>query len=182
MADPLDRIASILAAGQMPYDAAPSPYRSYVYAYFVTDGMALLPVMTPENGLLYVGLSEDGAAGNAHFTQGSGFSPLRRMIGAALKDRLGLTAVARGAGSSIANVRQYKFTRAGEAKLSAWMQAHLRYSECPVAGDIILLERAIIGKMQPPLCLSGWKNPQGTMVRRMQKLCADEAWAAVQPA
>lgn len=179
MPDPLDKIASVLEKHRLPYDAAPSAYKAYVYAYFIHDGVAVLPVMTEENGLLYVGLGEDGVEGREHFTQSSGFSPLRRLLGAALKERLSLQAVARGKGSAISNVRHYKFTRAGEARLSAWMREHLTYAECPVAGDILLLERAIIGRMQPPLCVGGWKNPQGTLLRHMQKVCADEAWDAV---
>jgi hypothetical protein len=149
------------------------PAAGAIYAVFIHNGMALLPVMTAEPGLVYVGVTEDA---KGFYARGSGFCTLRRSLGAILKERLSLQAVPRGKGQSISNIRNFSFTEDGEARLEAWMRQHLRHVSYPVQGEAALLEKDVIRLMQPPLCLSGWANKQAAMIRRMRKVCADEAW------
>jgi hypothetical protein len=68
---------------------------------------------------MYVGMSSNLAERDeAHFrTGGSGFSTLRRSLGALLKQELRLSARPRGTGSSAQNYRCYQFDDAGEEQL-----------------------------------------------------------------
>jgi hypothetical protein len=168
-------IASYLLAHRLRYDPSPGGKACGLYAYFIDNPGNLLPVKADQSGLVYVGMSEDGADARSHFTQASSFSELRRSLGAILKHRLELTAVARGKADKPRNALHYGFTPEGEARLSDWMKAHLRYSVCPDSEGWVLMEKDLIRHLCPPLCLTAWKNPQALLIRGMRKACADEA-------
>jgi hypothetical protein len=85
---------------------------------------------------------------------GTGFSTLRRSLGAILKAELRLVAIPRSAGASPTNARNYRFEEDGENRLSDWMRSNLavavRAVDDPdkVAGELVAL-------LHPPLNLTG---------------------------
>jgi hypothetical protein len=107
---------------------------------------------------------------------GSGFSTLRRSLGALLKDELKLTAQPRGPGSSEQNLRCYRFDDPGEQRLTDWMRRHLRIAvathPAPAPEQV---EAELIALAQPPLNLTGWPNPHAKELKALRKSCADAA-------
>ncbi|HWH09630.1 MAG TPA: hypothetical protein VG165_00740 [Solirubrobacteraceae bacterium] len=123
-----------------------------------------------------------GASGNlaerefeTHFAAGkTGFSTLRRSLGAILKDEFGLRCRPRGPGPSKNNFTNYRFDDPGEAKLSQWMRDNLRVGVRPL-DDPRAREGELIASACPPLNLTGWANPDARSIRELRKACADEA-------
>ncbi len=110
----------------------------------------------------------------------SGFSTLRRSLGAVLKDRLGLQAVPRSAGPSPKNCDCYSFIGDGEFKLTAWMRDNLLIAIEPLPDAVVTTEAQLIALLQPPLCLKGWPNPQRSAIKAMRKGCKQEARRAAE--
>lgn len=148
-----------------------------VYAFFLKQGASLKCGPVHLDGLVYVGKSADLAARQfrMHFAGNTGFSTLRRSIGALLKDTRCLRAVPRGPGNAATNYSNYKFDTEGEVRLTEWMHANLEIGVCPIPSGYEEMERALIAELKPPLCLQGWPNPHCQDVRRMRRVCADEA-------
>jgi hypothetical protein len=70
----------------------------------------------------------------------------------------------------------YRFANGGEEKLTEWMLNNLEYSCVQVNGQNIRdLERRLIRYLEPPLNLLLWRNPQAEAVKRLRKICAEEA-------
>lgn len=154
-----------------------APAAAGVYAYFLAGGTALPGVSNPGGGPVYVGVSGNLAQRefNTHFVAGqTGFSTLRRSIGAILKDQLHLRARPRGTGISKTNFTNYRFDDTGEQRLSAWMHEQLRVAVARV-DEPDALERELIALACPPLNLRGWPNPEARTIRALRKACADEA-------
>lgn len=154
-----------------------APAAPGVYAYFVASGVALPGVSNPGGGPVYVGVSSNLAERefDTHFEAGkTGFSTLRRSIGAILKEPLSLRAQPRGAGDSKTNYTNYRFDDAGEARLCEWMHAHLSVAVAPV-DEPHQLEDELIALACPPLNLTGWPNPEAATIRALRRVCADEA-------
>ena len=148
--------------------AAPSISLPGLYALFLNSGV-LEQISPGENGLLYVGMTDSSLEARNHFTHNdSGFSTLRRSLGAILRADLGLVPIPRSPGSSSAH---FKFAPDGEQRLTEWMVAHLDYAFVPVAGDRHTLEKHLILDRQPPLNLTGWKNPQRQSIKALRALC-----------
>ncbi len=158
------------------WDEVPEVEGAAVYALFADAPGALLPVRLGPENLVYVGMAAHGQDARSHFLhEHSGLSTLRRSLGAILKEQLGLVAVPRSPGPSKANIVAYRFAGDGEAALTTWMQEHLRLSVEPVRDNIRIVERDLIARMKPPLCLSGWPNPQGRAIQIMRGACKLEA-------
>ena len=104
----------------------------------------------------------------------SGFSTVRRSIGAILKQQLVLTACPRGRGKSATNFTNYCFDPQGEARLSDWMQTNLKIS-VHADGNYAAVERNLISGLKPILNLTGWPNPNRREIAALRKACADEA-------
>ena len=154
-----------------------APQAPGVYAWFLDPPTALSALPDQNAGAIYVGISSNLArrGDEDHFrTGGSGFSTLRRSLGALLKDELGLRAEPRSAGRSEQNCRCYCFDDAGEGRLTDWMQRHLRIGIAEHA-DPEQIEPTLIAIARPPLNLTGWPNPYGKALRAARKRCADEA-------
>ena len=150
---------------------------SGVYAVFTTARSALAPFAEPEDGLIYIGRSTDLAVRefDTHFdSSGNGFSTVRRSLGAILKQPLSLRAVPRSSGSSESNVRNFIFTPDGEERLTDWMLRNLEVA-VHVAADIEQLEPLLIRQLRPLLNLNRWPNPDRAAIKRLRKMCADEA-------
>jgi len=170
-------ILDLLRATAVSLDDVNAPSAPGVYAWFLDDPRRL-PTL-PEQGTdpVYVGLSSNLAVReyDTHFRAGqSGFSTLRRSLGALLKGELNLKAQPRGAGASASNFRNYRFDDAGEHVLSAWMREHLRVAVCPCA-DPDAIETEMIALASPPLNLTKWANPHAVEIKALRKACVDEA-------
>ena len=162
------------SAGKLSELAAPPA--PGVYAYFL-DGVELPGVSNPGEGPVYVGLSSNLAQRefDTHFAEGkTGFSTLRRSIGAVLKSELDLHPRPRGTGASDTNFRNYRFDDKGERQLSEWMRRSLLVAVQPVA-DPNAVEDALISLACPPLNLKGWANPEAAHIKSLRKACVTEA-------
>jgi hypothetical protein len=151
-----------------------------VYAFFLRPGAALPGVRAATDGFVYVGLSSDLAQREfgTHFQPGqSGFSTLRRSLGALLIDELDLQPLPRGAGLSDTNFRNYRFDGPGEQRLSTWMYENLEVAVHAVP-DPRLLERTLIESAGPPLNLTLWSNPDAAMIKAARKSCVEAARCA----
>lgn len=147
-----------------------------VYAYFLRKPDTLPGITTDESGILYVGMTEDGLDARNHVNhKHSGFSTLRRSLGAILKEDLNLRALPRSSGASKSNVRCYRFDEKGEAALTEWMRSNLLVAQAEVDGHVAAAEHELIIKLQPPLNLKGWPNPQAPNVKALRSACVREA-------
>lgn len=168
-------IAAFLKSAAAPSEAPVIP-SSGVYAFLLRDTASLPGVATGRNGLLYVGMTDDGLDARNHFRHlHSGFSTLRRSLGALLKGELDLRATPRAPGASRSNVVNYRFTPAGEQALSGWMESNLLIAQSPLMGDILAIEKDIIRLLEPPLNLTDWPNPQRAHLKHLRSLCVAEA-------
>lgn len=158
------------------WDEVPAIKGPGVYAFYADEPDALLPITLGPENLVYVGMTEDSLDIRNHFTHdNSGFSTFRRSLGAILKQRLGLIAIPRGPGASRTNLVNYRFTGEAEATLTAWMRQHLRLAVEPLSDAIRATESDLIASMEPPLCLTGWRNPQKGTIQAMREECKAEA-------
>lgn len=132
----------------------------------------------PEAGrVVYVGRSKDLAAReyDQHLSpEGTGWSTLRRSIGALLQAELELEAWPRSAGPSASNVRCYRFAPDGEERLSAWMGENLSVAVFPHPRPDSV-EGSVIGQTKAFLNLKGWANPHRTEIMALRRVCAEEA-------
>jgi hypothetical protein len=127
-------------------------------------------------GPIYLGMTDSSLKQRLHFThEHSGFSTLRRTLGALLKTSLNLRAIPRGSGPSQTNVQNYRFPDEDERRLTDWMNCHLTYGFAVIANDITAVEQALTRELRPPLNLTGWPNPQRQYVRTLRDACRLEA-------
>ena len=178
-----EQIESMLKSTRADIEGIDAPSLPGVYAIFLASGATLPLGGIARDGLVYVGMSRDLASRefDTHFASGStGFSTLRRSIGAVLKDKLNLVAIRRGSSNIPSNFQNYRFTSDGESKLTAWMEHNLEIGTCPLSDpDYANQESALISRLQPVLNLTGWPNPQAAYIKRLRKVCADEARLSV---
>ncbi|MGF6636506.1 GIY-YIG nuclease family protein [Paraburkholderia sp. MM6662-R1] len=172
-----DQIVEALLCSMSNPDQLSVPSCPGVYALFVDNGDALAPFGAAANGLVYIGKSSNLAQRefDTHLNSGNtGFSTLRRSIGAILKQQLKLTTLPRGRGTSSSDFTNYRFDREGEDQLNDWMRGNLKIS---VYADTnyAVVERDLINGLQPILNLTGWPNPNRTKIKALRKACADEA-------
>lgn len=166
-----------LRTSAQPIERVAAPATSGVYAWFLDDPSALPTLPNQGADPIYVGISDDlqRRGDEDHFRPGgSGFSTLRRSLGALLREQLGLSALPRSPGPSEQNVRCYKFDDSGERRLSDWMGEHLRVAVVPHPQPESI-EREVIQLACPPLNLTGWTNPYAREIKALRKACADEA-------
>jgi hypothetical protein len=155
---------------------------SGVYAIYLRTPGLLAPIAEGKHGLLYIGLSTNLTSREfeQHFSSGNtGFSTFRRSIGALLKDRLSLRAIPRAFGPSETNVCNYRFNDDSEARLTTWMREHLEVG-VHASNRFLELENVLIPALRPVLNLTKWANPHRAEIKRLRKICADEARAARQ--
>jgi hypothetical protein len=172
-------IEKLLLRSGVRVEELSAPSTPGVCAYFLSDSGALSPFVPRRDGLVYVGTSSDLARRELqnHFNSDStGFSTLRRSLGAILKRQLRLSAIPRGAGRSESNVRNYRFRADEEDRLTEWMHSNLQVAVCPHPNPEPL-ERELILRLKPLLNLSGWANPDRGAIMALRKGCADEARA-----
>jgi hypothetical protein len=171
-----------LRTSALPIDRVSAPAKPGIYAWFLNDPGALPTLPSQGADPIYVGISDDlqRRGDEDHFRPGgSGFSTLRRSLGAILKEELDLAAVPRSPGPSEQNVRCYMFRGEGEQRLTDWMREHLRVAVEPHPAPEAI-EQAVINLASPPLNLTGWSNPHAREIKALRKACADEARRARQ--
>jgi hypothetical protein len=151
-----------------------------VYAFFLKTTGALPGLSLEPSGLLYVGMTESSFEARNHFEhRHSGFSTLRRTLGALLKTSLRLRPIPRGDGRLLSNVRHYRFTDEDELRLTEWMQTHLTCGFAAIGEGIRAVERSLIVELRPPLNLVGWPNPQRRSLHAAKDACRQEAECAI---
>ncbi len=148
------------------------------------DGKSgLYVILIDESRLLYVGMTSPKRRSSVrdHFDcDHSGGSTVRRSLGALLKEKLPpcLRAIRRSSGPSPTNWRNYRFQGEGEAALTQWMKQHLCTNFVELVGERKTVRRReieVIKRLMPPLNLTDWENSQGATIKRLRKLCTNEA-------
>ena len=157
-----------MLASRCRADLAPAIPLPGLYALFLNSGV-LGQISPGEDGLLYIGMTDSSLEARNHlWHRSSGFSTLRRSLGAILREDLDLVPIPRSPGSS---ADKFKFTPDGEQRLTKWMAAHLDYAFATFAGNRLSEEKRLILDRQPPLNLNKWKNPQGPSIEALRALC-----------
>ena len=153
----------------------PEHFGSGIYAIF-TKNLDCLPGFTiPSSGVIYIGISNRLELRNHFKAKHSGFSTIRRSIGAILKNQLNLSAEPRSKGDSETNYRNFRFTGNGENFLSLWMQSNLEYSIVELEGDLGEIETCLISQIEPPLNLTKYENYQKKRIQHLRNQCKEEA-------
>jgi hypothetical protein len=172
LSDTLDTLWNTLLATRCKADRVAENSSPGIYALFL-DGGTLGGILPSDDGLLYIGMTESSLTARNHiFHASSGFSTLRRSLGAILKADLDLKAIPRSPGSKGS---QFKFLPDGERRLTDWMKTHLSYGAIPVTSDISQIESRLILDHKPPLNLKGWKNPQSALIKSLRAHCVRQA-------
>ena len=172
--------SATLARSRAAIEKLVVPAASGVYAIYLRAHGLLSPFEVGEGGLIYIGCSTNlsDREFEQHFSSDkTGFSTLRRSIGALLKRQLALRAIPRAPGISETNVRNYRFADDDEARLTSWMCAHLEIAVHSSA-KYPELEDFLVSELQPLLNLTKWPNPDRAEIKRLRKVCADEARTA----
>jgi hypothetical protein len=153
--------------------------RPGIYAVFLSGTKTVADLPVASSGLLYLGMTEsDLEVRNHSLHKHSGFSTLRRSLGAVLKQELGLAAEPRAPGASPTNIRCYRFSPASEERLTKWMETYLECAFAVVEHRIRVHEGQLIKELSPPLNLNGWPNPSRPRLRSLRKVCREEAGQA----
>ena len=139
----LDRLSAL----QRPVSELDAPQKFGIYAFFLVPGRSVPGIQQPADGPLYIGISGNLAERefDTHFAAGqSGFSTLRRSLGALLKRQFDLHARPRGRGASDSNYRCYRFDDDGEKQLSEWMATALRVGIQPISSPKVIEKELIL--------------------------------------
>jgi hypothetical protein len=169
-------LAQLVAARRRP-EAVGAPSTPGVYAIFLRRQGTLASIVPSVDGIVYIGRSSNLAQRElgTHFQTGqSGFSTVRRSLGAMLLDELDLKPRPRGNGASENNYLCYRFDDAGEQRLSDWMHENLDLAVHSVANPG-QLERELVVTAQPPLNLTHWSNPDAASIKAARKACVAAA-------
>ena len=153
------------------------PSKSGVYALFLVGQTTLHGFSIPSDQPVYIGSSSNLAERElgTHFnSKGTGFSTVRRSLGALLKNDLQLIAQPRGQGKTKQDFYCYRFNSDGEDRLTKWINQHIHVGAKPI-GDYKAIEKELIKIACPLLNLKGWSNQYTSEIQRLRKACADEA-------
>ncbi|QYH34588.1 GIY-YIG nuclease family protein [Salinibacterium sp. M195] len=117
------------------------------------------------DGPLYVGKAERSLVSrdvSTHFATGkTGSSTLRRSLAALLRGPLHLVAIPRNVAKP-GNFTNFALEQTGDEQLTEWMQSNLRiavWAAPESVSSLVLVERAILARLQPPLNLKDVPNP-----------------------
>jgi hypothetical protein len=169
-------IRAQLLGTQYRADDIPAVDSAGIYVFYLSSPGELAGVSIEPPGLIYLGMTDSSLDVRNHFNhEHSGFSTLRRTLGALLKTSLALRAIPRGSGPSPTSVKNYRFRAADELRLTEWMKTHLTYGFVAVSRDIRAVELALIAELRPPLNLTDWPNPQRRSLRALRDVCRQEA-------
>lgn len=123
-----------------------------VYALFLRPGATLGGLEAREDGLLYIGLaaSRSGLKGRCHFNARTRNHSPRKSLAVLLMDELSLTPILVAKPNS---PDTWGLDAASDAKLSAWMRAHLELA-VELCDDPDARETELVGHHAPPLNLA----------------------------
>ncbi len=172
----VDDAIQALAPTDKPLPAAALMGKPGFFAYTLRSITPdILPgIDIPAGGVIFLGLSENALDGRNHLTHAhSGFSTLRRSLGAILKEQLQLECQRRAPGDS---PDFYRFQDDGEERLTKWMADHLAFTVLPMAMEAATaLEPGMLERLTPPLNISDRQNPQASRIRALRRICRAEA-------
>jgi hypothetical protein len=168
-----------LAAEARSIEKVSVPAEAGVYAWFAKDATTLPHVSVSPGEPIYIGSSTNLAQRQyeTHFSpRSTGFSTIRRTLGALLKQDLRLTARPRGLGKTPQDFYCYRFDPDSEERLTGWMREHILVSAHPTR-EYNVLEGLLMMAALPILNLKGVENSEAREIKRLRKACADEARA-----
>ena len=149
-----------------------------VYALFAAGKNILGEFPNGPEEVIYVGQSTNLASRqfDTHFdSTGTGFSTVRRSLGAILKQQLDLKAIPRGTERGQRGLQNYRFEEDGEQRLTDWMNRNLHVSVFSYEEDLDKLENDLIASARPILNLTKWRNPYSRSIKELRRICAREA-------
>jgi len=170
----LDDVVACLRETHCFIDELQAPSEAGIYGVFACFPGILAPFPVGNDGLIYIGVSSNLAERECehHFSSDrTGFSTLRRTLGAILREKLCLVPIPRSPGSRGC---VYRFESEGEDRLTDWMRANLEVGVC-CTGDPKMVECELIALLKPVLNLTKWQNPHRKEIKRLRKQCADDA-------
>lgn len=180
-----DIIKSINKTTKSIKDLSNLPNEQGIYAFYI-DSTNDLGKFGKPGQLIYVGLSEKNLNSRdteTHLKTGqTGWSTLRRSIGAILKAKLKLTTQKRDINPKKLRADKYKFDEKGEIKLTEWMMKNLKMgywsTSKPLTKDKLRSEeeKAII-KLKPTLDLDRRTkkfNPLAIELDDLREICRQE--------
>ncbi len=150
-----------------------------LYAIFLEEGAVLPGVEPGSERLLYIGETESllERLAETHFKKGqTALSPLRRTLGAILKEELGLLSIPPTSATKDKDPSLFRFRPADETRLTRWMARHLRVAAA--AGPDLQDEAPrFIARHRPAVNVEGWKNPARDRLEKLLQACRAEARA-----
>lgn len=171
-------------AGPISENTAFSKYPG-IYGFFLSNGCLHIgerKLTAGKDILLYIGKTESSQRARdarQHLAdEGTGYSTLRRSLGALLLDQLSLKPRPRGdSANSARRFTHFRFDAEGEAKLTKWMMENLklgflvfRESDCDKLKDC---EQALIKSARPPLNIHhNPDKPCRKELKSLRKHCA----------
>ena len=156
--------------GEVPHKTGPGIYR-----FFLKPTSQLVDIQVPLTRVLYVGRTKAEDGRNHFDVNDASKSTFRRTLGAILKNQFTLKALPRGDGLSSIDFSNYRFTSDSERKITLWMQENLEFSFEIVQREVEKREAQEILDLCPPLNLLGWENPYAGKLKRLRRICRDEA-------
>lgn len=166
------QILQELENNRQPDGSKKLPNKSGIYAIFLKNGVNLGEIAEGRGQIIYIGEAKNLNLRNHFDAKDSGFSTLRRSIGAILKTELDLKAIPRSSGSG---KNAFKFNSVSERKISAWMHQNLESSFALIKVGYKELEKELVGLAEPLLNLTLWDNLDKTKIGELRSVCRDEA-------
>lgn len=178
-------IKSIKKSKKSVKDINNLPAEQGIYAFYI-DKTTDLGKFGKPGQLIYVGLSAKSLNSRdieTHLESGqTGWSTLRRSIGAILKSKLKLTAQKRDLNPVKLRADKYKFDDKGEIKLTKWMMNNLKMgywsASKPLKKEKLMdEEEKLIIKLKPTLDLdkrTKMLNPLAKDLDELREICRQE--------
>ncbi len=161
------------------------PSKQGIFAFFI-NGCEDLSIFGKQGQIIYIGMSKKNLSESyfeKHLKAGkTGWSTLRRSIGAILKSKLNLTAQKRDLDSKKLRADKYKYDSIGEDKLTIWMKENLKMgywitTESLSSEDLNDKKEKVILKLRPTLDLNKKTkqfNPLAKELDRLRAICRNE--------
>ena len=148
----MEKVIGELRRTRGPIGTHGFPKKSGIYALFLKKGSDLKGYSVTNDGLIYIGSTDNLAerAQENHFNSDStGFSTLRRTLGAIMKEDFSLRTIPRSPGPSETNYKNYKFIATGERLLTDWMRNNLEIGYCSIFEDYEKIEKEMLKSLCP---------------------------------
>lgn len=170
-----DAICRVIDAWPDGVDPGEGSTKPGVYAVFLKKAIGMKSAGLDTPCLIYIGKAEKSLPDRYHNEHlNSGWSTLRRSVGAVLRKTSPMKAVPRLKRDGSSDRKHFCFD--DEGLLTGWMHAHLEYRRFPVTKtNIRPKENRLIRHYDPPLNLTISKNCVAKRVRALRAECAAEA-------